>query len=164
MEKYSALLVLCVGNSPVTGEFPSQRPETRSFDAFVDQRLNKRLSNKIERLVTCDTIVRIMTSHDSVIYGLYYNFGYPQIKKWKTTNANLHYHYIMTFPYFVTIYLCLSRIAGWYWDMYWDNHTIPLRHYHLKKIRRLKCIYNFTESRQYKAIQNRVQFFVVSMV
>ena len=25
---------LCVGNSPVIGEFPSQRPVTRSFDVF----------------------------------------------------------------------------------------------------------------------------------
>ena len=29
-----ALLSLCAGNSPVTGEFPSQRPVTRSFDVF----------------------------------------------------------------------------------------------------------------------------------
>ena len=34
---------LCAGNSPVTGEFPSQRPVTRSFDVFFDLRLNKRL-------------------------------------------------------------------------------------------------------------------------
>ena len=34
---------LC-GNSPVTGEFPAQRPVTRSFDVFFDLRLNKRLS------------------------------------------------------------------------------------------------------------------------
>ena len=27
---------LCEGNSPVTGEFPSQRPVTRSFDVFFD--------------------------------------------------------------------------------------------------------------------------------
>ena len=33
---FSALLALCVGNSPVTGEFPSQRPVTRSFDVFFD--------------------------------------------------------------------------------------------------------------------------------
>ena len=36
-------LALCVGNSPVTGEFPSQRPVTRSFDVFFDLHLNKRL-------------------------------------------------------------------------------------------------------------------------
>ena len=41
MEIFSALLVLCAGNSPVTGEFPSQRPVTRCFDVFFDLRLNK---------------------------------------------------------------------------------------------------------------------------
>ena len=34
METFSALLVFCAGNSPVPGEFPSQRPVTRSFDVF----------------------------------------------------------------------------------------------------------------------------------
>ena len=34
METFSALLALCAGNSPVTGEFPSQRPLARSFDVF----------------------------------------------------------------------------------------------------------------------------------
>ena len=37
METFSALLALCAGNSPVTGEFPSQRPVTRSFDVFFDE-------------------------------------------------------------------------------------------------------------------------------
>ena len=45
-EKNSALLTLCAGISPVTGEFPSQRPVTRSFDVFFDLRLNKRLSKQ----------------------------------------------------------------------------------------------------------------------
>ena len=30
----SALLTLCAGNSPVTGEFPAQMPVTRGFDIF----------------------------------------------------------------------------------------------------------------------------------
>ena len=34
------------GNSPVTGEFPSQRSVTRSFDIFFALRLNKRLSKQ----------------------------------------------------------------------------------------------------------------------
>ena len=46
METFSTLLALCVGNSPVPGEFPAQRPVTRSFDVFFDLRLNKRLSKK----------------------------------------------------------------------------------------------------------------------
>ena len=44
MEAFSALLALCAGNSPVTGEFSSQRPVTRSFDVSFDLRLKKRLS------------------------------------------------------------------------------------------------------------------------
>ena len=34
METFSALLAICTGNSPVPGEFPAQRPVTRSFDVF----------------------------------------------------------------------------------------------------------------------------------
>ena len=44
METFSALLGICAGNSPVTGEFPIQRSMTRSFDVFFDLCLNKRWS------------------------------------------------------------------------------------------------------------------------
>ena len=43
METFSALLAICAGNSPASGEFPAQRPVTRSFDVFFDMCLNKRL-------------------------------------------------------------------------------------------------------------------------
>ena len=46
METFPALLALCAGNSPVTGDFPSQRPVTRSFDVFFDLLLYKRLSKQ----------------------------------------------------------------------------------------------------------------------
>ena len=46
MEAFSALLTLCARNSPTTGEFPAQRPVTRSFDDFFDLRLNKRFSKQ----------------------------------------------------------------------------------------------------------------------
>ena len=46
METFSALLAICAWNSPVTSEFPPQRPVTRSFDVFCDLRLNKRLSKQ----------------------------------------------------------------------------------------------------------------------
>ena len=44
METTSALLAICAGNSPVSGEFPAQRPVTQSFDVFFDLGLNNRLS------------------------------------------------------------------------------------------------------------------------
>ena len=36
METFSTLLVICAGNSPVSGEVPAQRLVTRSFDVFFD--------------------------------------------------------------------------------------------------------------------------------
>ena len=46
VETFSALPALCAGNSPVTGEFPAQRPMGQSFDVFFDLRLNKQLSKQ----------------------------------------------------------------------------------------------------------------------
>ena len=46
METFSALLAICAGNSPVSGDFPAQRPVTKRFDIFLDLRLHKRLSKQ----------------------------------------------------------------------------------------------------------------------
>ena len=50
METFSALLAICVGNSPGTGEFPTQMSVTRSFDVIFDLHLNKRLSKQSQGL------------------------------------------------------------------------------------------------------------------
>ena len=36
METFSALLGFCAGNSPVSGDFPAQKPVAQSFDVFFD--------------------------------------------------------------------------------------------------------------------------------
>ena len=46
MKTFSALQALCAGNSPVIGEFPSQRPVTRSFDVFFDLCLNGQVNKR----------------------------------------------------------------------------------------------------------------------
>ena len=46
METFSALLAICADNSPLPGEYPTQKPGTRSFDAFFDLCPNKRLSKQ----------------------------------------------------------------------------------------------------------------------
>ena len=46
LETFSALLALCAGNSTAAGDFPTQRPVTRTFDVSFDLRLNKRLSKQ----------------------------------------------------------------------------------------------------------------------
>ena len=71
METFSALLPICAGNSPGPGEFPAQRPMTRSFD-FFDLRLNKQLSKHrkvgdLRRYRTHnDVIVMVIESADFV--------------------------------------------------------------------------------------------------
>ena len=46
METFPALLAICVGNSPVTGDFPAQRPVMRTFGVFFDLRLTNWLSKQ----------------------------------------------------------------------------------------------------------------------
>ena len=46
METFSALLAFCAGKSPVIGEFPAQRPVTRSFDVFIDLYLDRQLGKQ----------------------------------------------------------------------------------------------------------------------
>ena len=40
-------MAFCAGNSPVTNEFPAQRPVTRSFGVFFGLYFNKRLSKQL---------------------------------------------------------------------------------------------------------------------
>ena len=54
METFSELLDLCAGNWLVTGEFPSQRPVTRSFDvslicAWINDWVNNRDTGDLRR-------------------------------------------------------------------------------------------------------------------
>ena len=74
MKTFYALLALCAGNSLVTGEFPTQRPEPRRFDVFFDLRLNKQLSKQSRRR-WFETPSRSLWHHCNAIhtdtYGLY---------------------------------------------------------------------------------------------
>ena len=67
----------CVGNSPVTGEFPSQRPVTRNFDVFVDLCLNKWLSKQSWGL-WFETPSRSLWRHCNVFV-----FSRLQIRLWR---------------------------------------------------------------------------------
>ena len=47
MKTFSALLAICAGNSPVTGEFPTHRPVKRSFDiSLICARINGWVNNR----------------------------------------------------------------------------------------------------------------------
>ena len=68
MEIFFALQVICAGNSPVTGEFPAQRPVTRSFDVFFDLRLNEGWVNNRE----AGDLRRHRARYDVTILACYY--------------------------------------------------------------------------------------------
>ena len=67
METFCALLAICAGISPVTCEFPAQRPVTQSFDVFIDLRLNKRLSKQWWGW-WFETLSRPLWRHCNVLY------------------------------------------------------------------------------------------------
>ena len=69
MESFSALLAICAGNSPVTGEFAAEKPVTRSFDVLFDLRLNKRLS-KQSLGWWFETLSRPLWRHCNIIHNM----------------------------------------------------------------------------------------------
>ena len=89
METFSASLGLCPGNEPVTGEFPSQRPVTRSFDvsficAWTNGWVNNREAGDLRRHHThYDVIVILQLSAIRIpcIFAKRYSFGSCQIHR-----------------------------------------------------------------------------------
>ena len=141
MEKFSALLTICAGNSPVTGEFPSQRPVTRSFDVFLDLRPNERLSKQSwgwwfettshPLWLTVMVYVRIDPHHVIQVH-------------FTGTDRGNHTHFRITIEYNREEYgyeyeLFIARISQWYIEVQkWSISTerpmpswfleLPLRH------------------------------------
>ena len=74
IETSYALLAFYAGNSPVSGEFPSQRPVTRSFDVFFKLRLSERLS-KHSWGCWLKTSSRPLWRHNNVIYNTKWGEG-----------------------------------------------------------------------------------------
>ena len=83
---FSVLLALCEGNSPVTGEFPSQRPVTRSFDVFFDLRLNKsRVNNREAGDLRCPRF-----HYDVIVMSLYIYVEFTCNRFSLLTNNNIN--------------------------------------------------------------------------
>ena len=84
---------LCEGNSPATGEFPSQRPVTRSFDVLFDMRwINGWVNNRVAGDLRRNHADYDVTEMPAEVLGT---------MSWSNlTNLNLFYsiHYITIFP------------------------------------------------------------------
>ena len=71
METFSALLALCAGNSPVTGEFPAKRPVTRSLMfyliwAWINGWVNNRKAGDLRGHRAHYDVIVMYQDHDSV--------------------------------------------------------------------------------------------------
>ena len=89
---------LC-GNSPVTGEFPIQRPVTRSFDVFFELRLNKWLSKQS----WAGDLRRHCTHYDVIVMILLYRklLQTMGMKLMFISEINPHIFPINIFSYFI---------------------------------------------------------------
>ena len=89
METFSALLVLCAGNSPVTGEFPAQRPATRSFGVFFDLRRTWRGTWSLTGYIGCP-FVHKWSQHwnGNVILTKLSSLAAPEVVKSTPLNRN----------------------------------------------------------------------------
>ena len=117
METFFALLAICAGNSPVTGEFPAQRPVTRSFDIFFDLRLDEGLSKQT--------------------WGWW--FETPSRPLWRHCNANCHmwnpliskWLVIRNCIFFVSLNKLLSKsgiVGGWRVTFLWRHCNTFTKH------------------------------------
>ena len=110
METFSALLAICAGNSPVPGEFPTQRPVTRSFDVFFDLRLNKPLSKQSWGW-WFETLSRPLWRHPNVMSFRtvpHYVLPYPVL-----SCHVMSYHIYQTCVYMTMINFTMSSLSGY---------------------------------------------------
>ena len=105
METFSALLAICAGNSPVSGEFPAQRPVTRSFDVFFDVRVwvNTREAGHLRRYrIHYDVIVMWkyrLRKGGHFVQGSELNHAFS-ITHWRTYHHVLYfYKYSVSYGY-----------------------------------------------------------------
>ena len=89
---FSALLALFAGNSPVTSEFPSQRPVTRSFDFFficarINGWANNRKAGDLGRHSAHYDVSVMCNQHTVCSNELYINWCIP-------CNGQTEYHFI----------------------------------------------------------------------
>ena len=95
IQTFSALLAICAGNSPVPGEFPTQRPVTRSFGVFFDLRLNNGWANNGEagdmRRYRAHYDVNVMDARKMKWGRRYYQivFLHEMCEIWQNIHCNL---------------------------------------------------------------------------
>ena len=126
MTSFSAFLALCEGNSPVTGEFTSQRPVTRSFDVLYYLRPNKRL-NKQSRRRRFETPSRSLWRHCNALREIPSTFFNNQMHR--SHNAPVPCptmrHSKQKCAHFCSEWCIVGDGTGALWDL-WDRSLMSL--------------------------------------
>ena len=158
MESFFASLAICAGNSPVPGEFPAQRPVTRSFDVFVDVRLNKRLSKQSFGW-WCETLPRPLWRQCNALAPrkFEWNFRHAIFRQILVSDGwgiPCEIALLWMSPDFTDDQSTLVQVMAWcrqgtshYLSQYWPRslrHMTPLGH----KILKLDIVRHFFGSRQ----------------
>ena len=127
METFSVLLAICAGNSPVTGEFPAQRPVARSIDGSFDLCFKKRLSKQSWGW-WFETPLHPLWRHCYVKYDVWaisWNIAIPSPSCQKSTG-----------PVFWQFYPSIGIIAYYVWDS--RNHNLNNTHYFRHNVNKLQ--------------------------
>ena len=124
METFSALLAICAGNSPVPGEFPTQRPVTRGFDVYFDLRPNKRLSKQL--------------------WGWWFETQSRPLWRHRNDICRKHKHYILPIYYYAICRL-VPAITNSNYIHYnvWDDITYPFPNFNSGAVEVWKWISNY---------------------
>ena len=127
MEKFSALLAFCVEFSG-RGEFPSQRPVTRSFDVFFDLCLNKQVS-KQSRGWWSETQSSLLWRRCNYIIPGYEIVGFACV--WSCIHDVDRVEKVIPWHTFVIVWLCACSVVlivplGKHNCAWPDKNTIPM--------------------------------------
>ena len=122
MEIFSASLAICAGNSPVPGEFPSQRPVTRSFDVLFDlHRINGWVNNG-----EAGDLRRHRAHYDVIVMVLSHPSG--------SSDDAMRCYICLSYHWFKQLFITLSHddVIKWkhfplYWSFgKWKIHRSPV--------------------------------------
>ena len=130
METFSALLAVCAGNSLVTGEFPTQRSVTRSFNVFFDLRLNKRL-RKQSRGWWFETPSCSLCRHCNALH-ITWLYSRPKSIEFPITNMDIYVYFLLKEIYcswrkFICYFM--TWITNYIHYEMWDKNYLSIRNH-----------------------------------
>ena len=149
-----------MGNSPVTGEFPAQRPVTRGFDVFFELRLNIRLSKQSWGWWS-ETTSRPLWHHCNEIGSRkHYHLAIAGDNNWNPAVDVLCKVLISTYIRY-TFLQALSKVLHFYpwpWGQWWYFELIwnaNIANFHIRSILMIIKTYNTEAETRWSTFRKR---------